>query len=269
MSDETMYPPGITPEKLMAYADGTLEPDEARQVDAAIASNPELAEEVESYRLTRDVLGGAFDAPLHEPVPADLEALVMGDVEETETVTSLHAERMRRTRSFPVWGQALAACGVFAIGAVMGSAMLGPVSPSENGELLVAGRLDLDHPAARVLEARASAEIVDVPGGRFDVVATFPTSSGTPCREFEATNERGAVVGIACRRDAAWTIELLLRAEPTVSPQGGFQLASSFDMEVMDTVLTGLGAEQGLGKDQEACLIENDWNPENCTSTGE
>ena len=271
MSDEEKYPEGITPELLMAYADGALDPTETARVEAALRDHPELAAEVDDYRLTAGALGTAFDAPLSEPVPDHLAALVMDGETGGENVTSLHAGRMRRARRFPAWGQALAACAVFGVGALFGVTMLGANTAGQAEiDLLLAGRLDATHPLARALETAASAQTIEIPGGRFDAVATFPTASGVPCREFEAADKESAAVGIACRRDGGWTIELLLNAEPTSAPEGSFQLASGFDADVIDSVLDRLQAGVGLGSDDETCLIDNDWNIEACPdSAGE
>ncbi|MEO0712652.1 MAG: hypothetical protein AAFY37_01930 [Pseudomonadota bacterium] len=268
MTEDVIYPDGITPELLMAYADGQLGPADARRVDAAIAADPALAAEVDAYRLTADCLAGAFEAPLDKPVPAHLEALVMGGAAEGRNVTSLHAARVRITPGPSFWGQAVAACAVFAFGAAFGSAALNSPAPAA-GDILVAGQLDAASPIAHALETTASAEIVDIPGGRFDVVATIPVAGGATCREFETSGDGGAVVGIACRRDGGWTVEVLLHADADAGPEDGFQLASGFDADVIDTVLTGLGADMSVDAATETCLIENGWNSAACGVTGE
>jgi len=266
MSDAFSYPAGVTPELLMAYADGALDAAETARVEDALTAHPELEDEVRAYRMTASALSGAFDAPMDEAVPGHLEALVMGTQGETGTVVSLDSRRARRAVTLPAWGQAIAACAVFGIGMVFGGQMLGGGggSPGES-PLLVAGQLSAEHPIAQALETSASARTIDIPGGRFDAVGTFPTASGVPCREFEATDDTGAVVGLACRRAGNWTIELLLHAETAGTPEGGFQLASGFDGEVIETVLTGLQAGIGLSADAETCLIENNWDPEACS----
>lgn len=267
MNDEIRYPEGITPERLMAYADGALDAGETARVEAMLAAHPELAEEVAEYRQTAAALAGAFDAPLDEAVPAHLEALIMGNAATGSNVTSLHAERKRRSFGSSPWGQAIAACAVFGFGALFGSQILADGAPGPtNGPLLVAGELEAAHPFARALETSVSAQTVEIPGGRFDAVATFPTATGATCREFEATDGRGAAVGLACRRGGAWTVEVLLHAETVTAPGGGFQLASGFDGEVIDAALDRLGAGVGLAAGAEACLIENDWDADACLS---
>lgn len=264
MNDRISYPDGITPEMLMAYADGVLGATEAGRVEAAISVHPELAAEVEAYRETSRMLAEAFDAPLTSEVPSHLEALVMGTARQGGNVVPLQSARERRAGSLPAWGQAVAACAVFAFGAFFGSHFPGAPPANEEEGVLVAGRLSADNPLSRALETALAATTVEIPGGRFDAVATFPTVSGDLCREFEATGARGAVIGIACRRTQDWTIELLLHAELTEDPQGSLQPASGLDSGVVDAVLDGLGAETGLSADEEACLIERNWQRQAC-----
>lgn len=265
MTDTYTYPDGITPEGLMAYADGVLEPDAVAHVEAALAAHPELADEIEAYRQTAAALADAFDAPLDEAVPAHLEALIMGPAATGHNVTSLQSERRRRSRGLPVWGQAIAACAVFGFGALFGGQLLsGEGKGAVDSRLLVAGQLNSAHPIAQALESAASGQTVNIEGGTFDVVASYPVASGATCREFEAMDALGAAVGLACRRGGAWTVEVLVHAEPATAPAGGFRLASGFDGEIIDSVLGRLGADVGLAVEAEACLIDNGWEAGAC-----
>lgn len=270
MSNDLEFPEGITLEILMAYADGALNADDTAKVKAAIEAHPSLAEEVALFQSSRSVLDGVFDAPMHEPVPDQLSALFMEPAKDidTENVTSLHAARVKRSIYGSPIGQAIAACAVFAVGLFTGTALLdkGPSMQSNDSELLLAGRLDAKHPIAMALENTGSAKLVEFGGGQFDAVATFLTEGDVPCREFEAADTTGAMIGVACRRDDSWSVELLLAASPGVAPESGFQLASAFDSDVLDRVLNDLGASTGLSAGGEFCLIENDWDPAECKS---
>ena len=278
MTHEFEYPEGITPELLMAYADGALEPAEAARIEAVIAEHPELSDEVASFRLSSEALSGAFDAPLDEDVPDHLRALVMGETQaektdapapETGQVLSLEAARVRRSWISQPWGQAIAAGFVFAFGTFFGGVLGGGGSEpaSDDTSLIVAGLLPQGHPVADALETAASSQIVNLPGGRFDAIATFQTADGEVCREFETAGETGANVAIACRDGGDWRVEVLLAAEPRASGQGGFQLASGFDADVLENVLDGLGAGTGLGAQAETCLINAGWDATQCENS--
>lgn len=259
------YPEGITSEILMAYADGALPDADRARVEAALAEVPELGAEIAAYRQSLAMLDGAFDAPLREPVPAHLEALVMGHAAAPgPAVVSLDAARARRaSRGFPAWAQGLAACLVFGMGALLGSGATGG-DPATPDTLLMAGRLAPSHPIARALETAVSAEPVSLDGGSFVAYATFVAGSGAPCREYEAFGESDAVTGLACRAGSGWQVEFLQRGNPASSPDGGYQLASSADPALLDAALLALRAGPGLAADAEACLIANGWRVSAC-----
>ncbi|MEO1025245.1 MAG: anti-sigma factor [Pseudomonadota bacterium] len=63
-------------EKLSAYLDGELPEDEAREIEAALASEPELQAELEALMAADAVAREAFDDMLAAPVPAALAAAV-------------------------------------------------------------------------------------------------------------------------------------------------------------------------------------------------
>ena len=268
MDEMTNYPDGITTELLMAYADGALDGEARARVAAALAAHPALADEVAAYQLTRDAIGGAFDTPMQEEVPAHLEALVLGSVGETSDVQtggeviSLGRARERRSWLSASWPQAIAAAAAFAFGSVFGAAVLGGTANAPIGEnaILVAGLLEPDHPISVALESTPSGQLVNFDGGQFDAIATYATASGAYCREFEAAAASSVVVGVACREAQGWQVEVLLAAEPMADSQAGFQLASGFDDVALSTVLDRLGVEPGLNAAEESCLLENGFN---------
>lgn len=65
----------ITEADLHAYVDGQLPDDQHAQIDAALASLPQEAERVASYRAQKLALRELFDPVLDEPVPENLGRL--------------------------------------------------------------------------------------------------------------------------------------------------------------------------------------------------
>lgn len=61
---------------LMAYADGELDAATARQIEAAVAADPALAERVRMFRESAALLHGAYADAMHEEVPERLLAAV-------------------------------------------------------------------------------------------------------------------------------------------------------------------------------------------------
>lgn len=60
---------------LMAYVDGEVDPDTAREIEASIAADPAIGRRVAMFRHTASVARAAFSDVLHEPVPDRLSRL--------------------------------------------------------------------------------------------------------------------------------------------------------------------------------------------------
>lgn len=84
---------------LMAYADGELDAATARQIEAAIADDPALAERARVFRESASLLRGAYADALHEEVPERLLAAVRPAAQSgavQSNVVSLSARRPSR-----------------------------------------------------------------------------------------------------------------------------------------------------------------------------
>lgn len=264
---ERDYPKGLSPEDLMAYADGALDGSRIEEIERLIAEHPWLADEVEAFRASAAVLKDAFNAPLEQPVPPHLEVLVMGSqAAGSNDVVDLGAARTAKRFSLPQWGaQAAAACAVFALGIMFGVAQFGSSGPGADEDLLLlAGRLDAAHPVAIALSTASSSDTTSIGDGSFHPVLSFVSGTGVVCREFEASNASGAVIGIACPEATGWRMEVLLAASSGASAGEGFRLASGFDEVALDAVLARLGAGEGLDMNEERCLIDNSWKSAGC-----
>jgi anti-sigma factor RsiW len=92
-------------ERLIAYLDGELEPGESREVEAWLAEDPAARDRLlalaESDRLVRR----AFDAALHEPVPARLLAAASGSAQTPPQVAEIVPFRLLAgpRRAAPRW----------------------------------------------------------------------------------------------------------------------------------------------------------------------
>jgi len=62
----------ISEADLQAYVDGRLAESRRAGLEAELAANPELAQQVEAYRAHSEVLRAAFQPVLEEPIPARL-----------------------------------------------------------------------------------------------------------------------------------------------------------------------------------------------------
>ena len=139
----------ITPEMLAAYADGELEPQERARVEAAIAANPALADEVAAHRALRETLSAHFAPILDRPVPDRLSALLekpeadAGKVVDLAAARTAKAERDRARLTLPRWAAGGAIAASLAIGLVVGGQLpSGAPVRSVDGHLVAGGALD-------------------------------------------------------------------------------------------------------------------------------
>lgn len=191
----------ISEQELQAYVDGELPSAQAARVEAAIAGDPALAVRVERERALRARLRSAFDPVLAERMPARLAAMLHGEQEAPAADAQARVVDLAR-RSRPAWRApafALAASLLVLAASLWLRDAGGPVSL--RGDRLVAGG-----ELAQALDgALASAPR---PGAPVAIGLSFRARDGRVCRSFT----RGALAGLACREDEAWTIAVLSRA---------------------------------------------------------
>lgn len=88
---------------LMAYVDGEVDAATARQIEHAIAGDPELAARAKMFRESAALLRGAYSEAMHEEVPQRLVA-ALGPLAKKENVVALPRRSSRQ-----IMGWALAA----------------------------------------------------------------------------------------------------------------------------------------------------------------
>lgn len=197
----------ITPEILMAYADGELGPIDVKRVERAMAADPEIAAAVERHRALGDRLRGAFDPVAG--VPPTVEAMLR----DAAKVMPLPVRAIRPS-VIPKWIGAIAASLV--VGLFVGQTL--PRMAGESGIALEAGQVVARGDVARALDTQlASTQAVDAP---VRIGVTFRDAGGDLCRTFE----QGAVRGIACAAGDDWRLARLyggVEAQSTEFRQAG------------------------------------------------
>ncbi len=173
----------IEPEMLMAYADGELDPLNAKRVERAIAGDPALAQEVERHRALRKRISDSYAPVADEQVPDRLAALLKSNV------VDLPAPKKR-----PIlirWREAAALAACLVLGLVIGRGVPhGPVSAGAGG-LYASGSL-----------AAALDDQVGGADGAVKVAVSFRDKQGSYCRVFSSS----AADGIACRDASGWAL---------------------------------------------------------------
>lgn len=230
-----------TPELLLAYADGALAPDRARDVEAVIAADPEAAECLARLKAGAVAASGAYARVADTAPPASLtraaDALAVGLAE--------HARRRQHRRvGLSGWMDRLGAGPTVAVAAsllIMLAVGFGAgrwTAPSP-GTVGLAGGSGSEMPVAaadalwRALETDGAEDTVawtagsGDTGGTVTVLAPIDTPLSAPCRPFRLQRTVGATTitadGLACRDDAGgWSI-LTLPPSPTGMADGGGQ----------------------------------------------
>jgi hypothetical protein len=216
-------------EKFFAWLDGELSGVEAAEMEAKVASDPDLARLAEQHRALGARLRGTFDPVAAAPVPERILAAVRKPGAE---IVDFAAAKMGRNAQpsrlgLPQW-TALAA--TLAAGIVAGSMI-----PSRGGAPVEVqgGKVYAAAELGRALDA----ELASAPsGGAVRVAMTFRDSAGKVCRSFT----EAAVSGLACRDNGRWQVRGLFGAPE--GQAGEYRMAAGMDPNLaalIDSTMAG------------------------------
>jgi Putative zinc-finger len=256
-------------DRLAAFVDGELSPEEAAAVVMHLADHPEDQAYVDNLIAANELLAAAFDAPLHEPVPEAIRAAIMGPVTEAveqggtaglaEAKTSGIVLPFRARHRATFWSG-----GVLAFAAALAAVAIlipGGTAPT-GGKLLAVGPLVAGSEIAAVVNDLPSLVPQTLSGGQeVMVLATLPTLDGRFCREVEIIDHAAGRLdlGIACTTSGGgWTVELALQ-EPLASDAEGFVTAAGPEARAMALFLDQEGAGDALDPAAEEAAIAAGW----------
>ena len=231
------------PETLMAYADGELDAETRRAIEAEMAVDPLVAAEVERHRAMRTEVGDAFAGVLGEPVPDRLLRAAKR--------SAAKAEQPRRQWSWPEWTSIAAS---LLIGVLGGRALL--QQPDGDSGLIVAG-VDGRVIAGGALAQALSEQLSSEDGRSVHIGLSFRTQSGEYCRTFGA-RAANPVVGFACRDAEVWRIDMLSSA-PRAESGGDYRMASTqLPAPIVQAIAERMQGE-ALDADEEAVARQRRW----------
>lgn len=223
-------------EILMAYADGELDAAGRAQVEAVLATDPEVAQRVAEHRALRSTLAAGFSKVLEEPVPERLVSLARSAAAQPGTGQVLPFRRKAAApRPWLAWGSLAAS---FVVGALLWQFaarqyLSGPVV-DRNGELIAAGVL------ARALDNQlAAGQSLSMP---VQIGVSYLSRGGDYCRTFQLRGNAG-VAGLACQREAQWQLDVLTRATGTWSAPQYRQAASTLPPAVLQAVSDSISGD--------------------------
>jgi hypothetical protein len=245
----------MDPDRLAAFVDGELSPEDAASVVLHLADCPQDRAHVDALMETGALLAAAYAEPLHQAVPERLRAAIFPT--SARTAPARAARRRggaptRRQTGRIGWGiTGVAASALLVIGLVQRD---GPARE------IVAGPITAGSALHAALERMPSGP---APEG-LTLIGTFHDAAGRPCREFEAFAAPTGVVtrGIACRETGGgWTtIAAFSEAEPAgPGPTQAFIPAGGADGGDLDAVLDRIGAGMTLTPAEEAALLDAGW----------
>lgn len=224
-------------ERLAAWLDGALSPDEAAAFERELESNPELARRAAEWQANDAFLKGAL-APLAEtPVDGDLLAR-MGLAEPAAAPLAANDNQpFWRRHALPLGGAVAASLAALLLLAV-----------PQRGAELDALSLALD-----TTPSLTATRLAD--GRTIQPTLTVRAADGRWCREFRDN----AKTALACRGDKGWTIEGEAAATgPAASNEIG--LAAGGDGAGLDAVYRRIGASDPVGQPEETALIKQGWS---------
>jgi hypothetical protein len=239
-------------DRLAAFVDGELSPEEAAKVVMHLAMHPEDQAYVDDLCAANAALAQAFSAPLHEPVPGPIRAAIMGPA-----AADVVALRPRRRLTIALGSLALAA-------SVAAAALLLPGLPGGRQPAGIAlGPLAATDPVTQVLESRASGEVVPLADGRETMVlATFGMSGGRFCREFEVVDRAAGRVDFAvgCRAGSGWTIGATIAEVNDPAAGQGFTPAGDAEVDTLTRFLERSGMQAVLDPAAETEAMARGWS---------
>lgn len=231
------------PEILMAYADGELDEPTRRAVEAEMAVDPQVAQEIERHRAMRAEVGGAFAGVLEEPVPDRL-------LHAAKKSPASAGTSPRRRWSWPEYTSIAAS---LVIGVLAGRAVL---QPQGENRLVVAGN-DGRVIAGGALAQALSEQLSSQDGTAIDIGLSFRSKSGEYCRTFGA-HTTNPVVGFACRDAETWRVDMLSTA-PRAQAGGTYRMASTqLPAPVVQAIAERMQGE-ALDADEEAIARQRRW----------
>lgn len=244
----------VTPEELMAYADGELPRADAARVAAAIAVDPALAERLAAEWRLREALQGHLNPIAEEPVPDSLAAMIAAAVQEDERkVVSLATARAGRESATEPgkhpfaqrWRGGIAIAASLVLGLILGTQLQpsGPVA-EKNGALVASGRL------ARGLEHQLASTQDE--NGPLRILTSFQRKGGDYCRVFA----NGAAAGIACKEKGDWILERMIASGQRQTNE--YRQAGSPESALL-AAAQDMAAGDPLDAEAEKTALSKDW----------
>ncbi|MFN3276843.1 MAG: anti-sigma factor family protein [Paracoccus hibiscisoli] len=245
----------IDDETLMALADGQLDPDQARDVQARLATDSAAQARLALFRRTRARLEALRDdipqaAPGDAALIARIRAATGGAAPRQEATGPAASTIPPRPTAAPPQSRMRAANANRAPWMAL-AAGLGAVALMA-GLALTDGRHD-GSPLQTALAQMPAGEGTVLPDGTdLTVLASFRIGGDALCREVETLRDDSARLAVLCRAAPGQPFEERFAMD---LPAGDDYRPASGDLEALDDWLTQVGAGPVLSPQEEALLL--------------
>jgi hypothetical protein len=243
----------FTDEVLMAYADDELDARTRAAVEAAMASDPQIARRIAQHLALRNRVQSAFSGVLHEPVPARLLRIVQSEstARQGDKVVRLRRPRARRSR-WPQWSAIAASLIVGIIAGRLGLWAGNPGPTVIRGERMLA--------SGALADALSNQLAADQPAAApVRIGVSFRSKAGRYCRTF--TLRQPASGGLACRAAGGWEIDVLASAQSRGGGPGTYRQAASTVPPAVAAAVGDQIAGEPLDARAEAAARARHWQP--------
>jgi hypothetical protein len=234
-------------DKLSAFLDGELPPEEMTALERDLAADPALASRLERLAGADQAFAKSVAAIDARPMPASVQALLAGDSGRVIPF------RKRSLPSILIEHRAIAAAIVCAA-AVWSFSTLGRSAelPASNPVIIASSNL------GRALDSAATGERRDVGGGvSVEPQLTFASAGDSICRQYKLSSGGGAVEAIACREDDAWRVKVASFGTAATNPD--FQTAGAARSPALEAFIDATIVGAPLDRKTEADLIARNW----------
>jgi hypothetical protein len=243
-------------ERLAAFVDGELSPEEAAEVVLYLADHPEDQAWVDDLMAANTVLAQAFAAPMAEPVPPAILAAIGLEVPRKEA----QVVPFRRAR-----GVSVLVAGAMALAATVAGVVVTGGLTTGRGVVLAIGPVAAESALAQVLDEVPTGSPQRIEGlGEVTILATMPTADGY-CRELEVMDQEAGLLraGLACSVGGGdWDVAVLIEERmPELGSEDGFAAASGTLAAGLTPFLDQVGAGMILTPQAEAEAIAGGWRP--------
>lgn len=239
----------VADDRLSAYLDGELSPEEMKSIAAAIDADSALRARAEVLAATGAILKRAYSAIDDSPIPEAVTALLK---EPADKVVPL-----RKPQAAPRWALPLAASVALGAGVALGLLMANPARMAPAGGVMLAGAISPADALSVALDETPSGERAAIAGARTaSMVLSFKSGDGQYCREFRLESAESAARAIACREDGRWTVKMAAAEEKDA---GGYATAASGVSAAFDAGAEALGAGKPLDRAREDALLRSGW----------